>query len=185
MVPQYATASGAAGGSPLQPAPMMGRGIGMRRRRVCGANGGGVIVEVAVIAPLMVLLLFGMVELGLQLRTATQLNSLAREAARAASAGESYAACWSRVQEAGVEVDLDELSMAIDYAEHIYGAQWSSCWAALPSRGSNTDAPLRSLIRVRLTYNHRLFLPSLFSYMADDQAAGTKQMNIITTMVRS
>lgn len=159
----------------------------MTRARLRGSPGrrGGVIVELAVLSPLLVLVLFALVELGLELRAATQLNSMAREAVRAAAAGDSTAACWARIQDAGAPLDMSELSMEITQAEYLGEGQWSQTWTTMEDVGSINDAPLRAMLRVRLTYNHKLFMPSLFSYMVDDSAKGTRQLNITTTMVRS
>jgi len=157
-------------------------GAGLRGRRV---RRGGVIVELAVLSPLMVLILFALVELGLELRAATQLNSMAREAVRAAAAGDSTAACWARIQDSGAGLDMSELSMEIEQAEYLGNGQWSQTWTTMEDAGSINAAPLRAMLRVRLVYNHKLFMPRLFSQMVDDAANGTMELNMTTTMVRS
>ncbi len=84
-----------------------------RRRR--GQPAGTVSVEMAMVAPILITLLFGIIELGLIFRDTMTLNQAAREGVRVAAVGAPTSTILARLQGAAPNLSPDALE----------------CWATL------------------------------------------------------
>jgi Flp pilus assembly protein TadG len=152
------------------------------KRRSCS---GSVLVEFAVAGPVMCLLLFSISEFGLMFRTLVQLNGVAREAGRAASAGESETRIRERVQASMTgNLDYSKLAIALTHRAYQGNGVWDSAWTTLTSTGNYNDAPPNAQIKVTFRYNYRLLVPGLFSQLVDNPAQGTKALTIAYTVPR-
>ena len=150
-----------------------------------GPTGGSLSVEMAVLAPLLVILLFGTVEMGMILKDVMVLNSAAREAARAASIGATNADTVSRASAAATTINTANLTVQLDFRTFASGV-WSA-WTPLTtaSGASQNSAPTGSQIRVVLNYPHPLIVGRLFtSLLATNQTANTMSLRATMTMMR-
>lgn len=118
-------------------------------------------VEMAIVVPLLITLLFGTVDMGLLLKDSLVLNTASREATRVAVLGKSSSeigaralAAASTLRTADIEVDAAFLA--------------GGTWVPLGDTGEGTnDAPTGSLVRVTLRYPHHfIFRP--FGEMCGD-----------------
>ena len=120
---------------------------------------GAALVEFALISSLLVLLLFGIIEVGLILGDQAQVGAAAREAARAASLGMPVMSCQTSGINAGSSLHLTAGSIVLEKS-------WDggSTWAALGDAGANTnDAVAPNLVRATVTYSHPLVTTLIFS----------------------
>lgn len=154
--------------------PARATAVGKRR-------GGGVMVEFALVAPILAFLLFGAVELGLQHRASVQLDALAREAARLASSGETPTVVSAQVQELAAESGLSGVALTLQYS-YWYMGGWTS-WYTLGASGDENTAPSRAVIRARVDYNYSYFMPGLMSYITG-QSSQTHLIRRSVTMMR-
>ena len=144
---------------------------------------GALSVEMAVIAPILMIFLFGTVELGLIMRDVMVLNSAAREAARTASLGLANTAIVDRAKAAATGLPPANVTVTLDYRTYS-GGTWSG-WTTLTSTGGNNNAPSGAQIRVRVTYPHPLVVGRLFtSLLATNTTNNTMTVGATMTMMR-
>jgi Flp pilus assembly protein TadG len=79
---------------------------GRRRRDRCGRDRGAAAIEFALLLPLLLLIIFGIIDFGRALNTQITITQAAREGARLASFGTSSAAVVSRTQTAATGLSL-------------------------------------------------------------------------------
>ena len=84
-------------------------GVDMRNR---DGERGAVAVEFAYLAPILIMLLFGIVQFGLAMWRVSVVESAAREGARIAALGASEAEVTSRVQAAATGFEASELTVS-------------------------------------------------------------------------
>lgn len=118
---------------------------------------GSVVVEMAILAPLLIFLLFGIVEMGLVLKNQLVLNSACREAARVAGIGSPTAQIIARARVAATTLPADQITGVPEYRSYAPDTGWSE-WQPLGDTGdlSANAAPTNSQIKVTLTYPHSL-----------------------------
>ena len=144
---------------------------------------GALSVEMAVLAPLLVVFLFGTVELGMIMRDVMVLNSAAREASRIASLGHSNSAIVDRAKAAATGLVAANVTVTLDYRTYSSGA-WSG-WTTLTSTGASNNAPSGSQVRVRVSYPHPLIVGRVFtSLLATDANNNTMTVGATMTMMR-
>jgi Flp pilus assembly protein TadG len=153
-------------------------GAGSRRQRR-----GALSVEMAILAPILLIFLFGTVELGMIMRDVMVLNSAAREAARAASLGWGNTAIVDRARAAATGLVAAHVTVTLDYRTYTSGV-WSG-WATLASSGGSNTAPSGAQIRVRVSYPHPLIVGRLFtSLLATNTTNNTMTVGATMTMMR-
>ena len=158
--------------------------IGSRKKNRTASRRGIASVELAVVAPVLTTLMFGIVELGLMFHSFQQLRSVAREGARQAAVGATPAEIQDRMLAVAGILDPNELSATLEHRGYWGDGTWGQ-WTALGSDGYNNTAPAGSHVRVSVTYNHHLVLPGLFGRFADDDAGeGIKVFQTQVTMRR-
>ena len=125
-------------------------------------------VELALVLPVLLLLLFGILEFGLLFKDALLLQQACREAARAAAVGATPSQIEDTVTAAAPTLNSDNMEVTSEYRTW-EGSGWSK-WMDLgtASDGSSNDAPAGSQIRVSVTYLHPLITGGLFSWMATE-----------------
>jgi len=142
----------------------------MRRR-------GAVSVEMALVAPVLIVLLFGIVEFGLVIKDYLGINQAAREAARTAVVGGTLLAMDARLDGSAPTIDTSQISRTYEYRTFSEsGGIWSG-WMPLANVGSGSDtqnnAPEGAQVRVSVSYPHPLLTGPLFARLADDPDTGT------------
>jgi len=152
------------------------------RGRRLRASRGTVSVEMAMVVPVLILMLFGIIEFGMMFSTVLQLNNLTREGARIASVGARPAEVVIRMLGAATHLDAQDMTILMEYRTFA-GGYWSS-WSYLGDDGYNNTAPPGSQLRVRTTYNYHLLMGRLFSRFADDVANNTKTLTSTMVMRR-
>ena len=137
-------------------------------------------MEMAIVAPILILLLFGTMEMGLLFRDSLVLNSACREAARVAALGGRTADVTARAQAAATTLVASNVTDTQQYRTYSAGT-WGS-WTNLANTGDGTanNAPSGAQIRITLTYPHELCTGSLFASLANP---GTSTVTVRGNMV--
>lgn len=111
------------------------------------------IVELAITLSVLLLVLFGIIEFGLLMRTYITVLHAAREGARAAALGATTSNIVNRVQNSapGLSLSMVELKYSTDATP-----TWGTA-TTLGNNGAGTEnnAPVGSLVRVHVTYNYK------------------------------
>lgn len=152
-------------------------------RRAGTARRGGAAVEMALVVPVLVLLMFGVVELGLMMQSLTQVRTVAREGAREASVGSLPDDVLNRMEATASTLNPDAIEYSLQYRTYSAGGSWGA-WTTLGSDGDRNDAPPGAHVRAAVTYAHPLALPGLFGLFADDPEAGTRTLEAEVVMRR-
>jgi len=151
-----------------------------------GRAQGVVSVELALTAPVLMLLLFGILELGALVSDFVVLNAAARAGARSAAVGWPTAVIETRI--ASVASSLNEEAISVTLQRRtLSGGSWSS-WTTLgdtnDGSGLVNDAPQGAEIRVQLSYRHELLAPAIFSLLADGPGVTYKTLHASAYMQR-
>lgn len=120
------------------------------------------VVEMAIIAPLLILLLFGIIEMGLLLRSSLVLGSACREATRVAGLGRSVTAITSMAHSTASTLNTATITVQMDYLDPATGQ-----WLPLTDTGEGGNcAPVGSQVRVALSYPHVLVCGPITAVLA-------------------
>jgi Flp pilus assembly protein TadG len=117
------------------------------------------------VAPLLLAMLFAIIEFGLTFRDVQVVCQAAREGVRAAAMGDPVATIASRVRAAASAVDSAQLTVTCTYRTTT-GGVWSE-WRSLGDSGTANDAPTGAQVKVAVQYPHRLISGVLTSQIAD------------------
>lgn len=132
-------------------------------------------VELALVLPVFIMLLFGTLEIGLMARSSMALSQVGREAARAASVGAAPTRLHSLIGEVSTGLNSDRLTIALECRslDEQTGA-WGN-WTTLSGDGAQNSALSGDQVRIVLTYRHLLATGSL---LAD--VLGASEDNVVT-----
>jgi len=119
---------------------------------------GAALVEFALVAGLLCLLLFGIIEMGLIFQDQALLGGTAREAARSAAVGRTVADTQLRAVSAGAGLAILPASVALEKSD-----DGGLTWAALGDAGAVNNAAAGTLVRATVTYAHPLVTGYVFS----------------------
>lgn len=137
-----------------------------------------VVVEMAIVAPLLVLVLFGIIEMGLVLRDNLVLGSACREASRLASLGKTTMVIIARANNSAVSLDTTKLVVTMKYFDSSTGA-----WVNLTNTSENRNcAPTGAQIRVTLTYPHTYVSP--LAPMLTNGHGNVRNLNVAMVVIR-
>ncbi len=139
---------------------------------------GSVSVETALLTPLLITLLFGIIEFGFVFKDLLMIHQAAREGARVAAVGATTAEIATRITDSIPTLNPDGLATELQY--RTYDGGWSE-WATLGDYGAENDAPANSQVRVALTYVHPLACGPFFGRFVGDP--GATSVNLTTGMV--
>jgi len=148
------------------------------------SRSGATTVELALVAPLLIFLLFGIIEFGLMVKDVVGLNQAAREGARVAAVGATPTTLNNRVVSAAPTIQ--GANIVTLYERRSYNEDtgtWSE-WTALGTVDGENDAAQGDQIKVTLTYPHPLVTGRLFSGLADDPEQGTITLRAAIIMLR-
>jgi len=144
---------------------------------------GGVSVEAALLTPLLITLLFGIIEFGFVFKDLLVVHQAAREGARIAAVGATTAEIANRIDNSAPTLTIDDLTIALEYRTYS-GGSWSA-WGTLGDASEyENDAPANAQIRVSLTYLHPLACGSFFSRFVGEPGDTTVNLNTAMIMCR-
>lgn len=133
-----------------------------------GPRWGTATVELALVLPVVLLMLFGIVEMGLLFKDHLMNQQAVREGARAAALGAVPAQVVSAVSSVASTLDPSRFTVWCEYRVWS-GTGWSG-WMTLGTSNDGTanNAPPGAQIKISSTYRHRLITGALFRWLADD-----------------
>jgi Flp pilus assembly protein TadG len=148
--------------------------------RGASRRAGSVTVEMAIIAPILVLLLFGTVEMGLLFKDSLTLDQACREAVRVAAVGDTTSDITTRAEAAAPTLNSAKITVTQQYRTYSSGT-----WSAWTTLGNNTgdtanNAPSGSQIEISLSYPHTMITGGFFSSIV---TPGTNTCTIKSSMV--
>ncbi len=139
-----------------------------------GRRAGTATVEFALVVPLLLLLLLGIVEFGLLFQDFIIAKNAAREGARCGALGASTAEIEAKVMEVATALNEADITITQECGTYSEGS-WT--WRALGDQaggeGTVNDALTGSHVRVSLSYPHPLLVASLISGLEDEPGSGT------------
>lgn len=141
-------------------------------------------VELAIVAPILALLMFSIVEFSLMCGCLVQVNNIARSAARAAAAGEPLDQIDARIRDSLSGLAYEDLSITLTSSEYQGDATWSDSWEPLQTAGSLNSAMLNDRVQCVARYSYHLAIPGIFRGLADNPQSGTKTLTARAVMVR-
>jgi Flp pilus assembly protein TadG len=151
------------------------RGVGVRRR-------GAATVEFALVLPLLLGLLFGIIEFGLLFKDQLSIQQAAREGVRTAAVGRLRSEVNNRIVTAATTLTPANLTYDAMYRTYNSGV-WSG-WTTLGDRTDDSgqnDAPQGAQVRVRTHYVHRFATGALFARLIG--RPGTSSITLHAEMV--
>jgi Flp pilus assembly protein TadG len=127
--------------------------------RADGAQRGQALVEFALAIPLLLVIVFGIFDLGRAVYASSTLNNAAREAARLAIVDQTLADVQARGASAAVSLAVDTSAIDVDFRSASASETPGSC--TLPSGGSavGTDAIVACLAVVTISYEYTAATP--------------------------
>jgi hypothetical protein len=153
-------------------------------KRLCRTRG-TTMVEMALVLPLLLLLLFGILEFGWLIKEYLGLNQAAREGVRAAAVGAMTGNIQARVQAQAGTLDTTQLVWCSGWSDSepgVYGRVMrydnrTGTFLAPEQLGDDTDSSCNTAkpgdqIGIMVTYEHRLVTGSLLAWLADSTKPG-------------
>lgn len=139
-------------------------------------------VEFALVLPLLLGLLFGIIEFGLLFKDQLSLQQAAREGARTAGVGKLRAEVNNRIITTATTLITDNLTYSVQYRTYDTGV-WST-WTTLGDRydgSGQNDAPQGAQVRVKTQYVHPFATGPLFARLIG--RPGATNMTLYSEMV--
>lgn len=127
-------------------------------------------VEMAIVAPLLIFLLFGIIEFGLIVKDLVGVNQAAREGARCAAVGAVPDTLTTRIKAAAPTINGADLELAYHYRKFDANTNSWGEWTTLGVDGSYNNAKPGDQIRITVKYPHQLVTGGLLAGLADDGA---------------
>lgn len=133
-------------------------------------------MEMAIAAPILILMLFATIEMGLIIRANTRMHTLAQLAGRMAARGLTTTAIENSMS--GTNIRLDSQQLTTTYEKKPYNETSGSygSWTTLGNGSSENNAESGDRIRVTVTYNHGLVSGGLIPGLVDDQQNNTMEL---------
>ncbi len=136
------------------------------------------------VAPLLIFLLFGIIEFGLMVKDLVGVNQAAREGARSAAVGATPTTLTTRIAGAAPTINAGNLNATYHYRSFNEGTGAWGSWLSLGIDGSENNAQAGDQIRITIQYPHQLVTGGLFAGLADDPENGTITLNTAIVMQR-
>lgn len=149
------------------------RGSGSLR---VGRARGSMTVEMALVSPFLIFLLFGIVDMGLLFRDTLMLGSACREAVRMACVGCPTTDIQCRAMDAAESLNKSCLRVQMSYRQPP-----ADSWITLADGPDGTNcAPSGSQVRVAMSYPHTLIFGPIASMFGDN---GSRIKTLRSSMV--
>ena len=140
-------------------------------------------VELAMVAPLLLALMFGIVEFGLLFKDVVLLNSCARSGARTAAVGATTTTIQATALNSATAMAAENVVITQEYGLHDEQTQtWD--WTALADCEGENDAPLGAQVRITVSYPHTLIVGGMLPGLADEQGGATVTLAATSIMRR-
>ncbi len=141
-------------------------------------------VELALVIPLLIFLLFSIIELGFLVKNRTELGQAAREGARLAAVGGTMARVDAGVHAALQSIRTETLDHSCDSRIWDESAENWADWEPMATEGDGNNAPRGAQIRVRLEYQHQLLVPGLMGPVLSANEHGEVRLSASSVMMR-
>jgi len=155
-----------------------------KRKKGCNKHQGAVTVELALVLPLLLLLLFSIIEFAFIVLDHFILQNAVREAVREAALGKSTAEIQALLENSlGEAISLDNVSVTMEKRSKSEGSwgSWNTLGDIVGDQSTLNDALLGDQICISLTYNHPLLTSYLFDTIAED---GTLTLHAASVSLR-
>jgi len=150
-----------------------------------GRRAGTATVELALVAPLLLLLLMGIIEFGLLFQDYMLLKNAAREGARTGATGSSTTAITNRVENAAAQLSTEDLTITQQYGVYDAGSwTWYTLGDISGDGGITNDAPTGAFIKVEVSYPHPLVATGLLPELEDEPGSGAINLTATATFRR-
>jgi len=136
-------------------------------------------VELALVIPLLLLLLMGIIEFGLLFEDYMILKNAAREGARTAATGASTTAIADRAGNAAAEPITQQYGV---YDEGSW--TWYTLGDISGDEGIVNDAPTGAFIKIEVSYPHHLVATGIVPGLEDEPGSGSINLTGTTTFRR-
>lgn len=153
-------------------------------RRSSGDERGAVVVEFALIFPILMLMVFGIVDFGYMIERGNVVNNVTRDAARVASLGGTYAQVQSTVTTGLADYGITAPGPKVNISITCTNPSGASCTGTAASFDANVTSG--SSIKVQVTYTHSWITPvgAVCDLIADDCVGTTIALTRTAEMVR-
>jgi len=136
------------------------------------------------VAPLLIFLLFGIIEFGLMVKDLVGVNQAAREGARSAAVGATPSTLTTRIGGAAPTINTSDLNITYDFRAFTESTGSWGNWQSLGTDGSENNAQSGDQIRITIQCPHQLVTGGLFAGLADDPENGTITLNTAIVIQR-
>src|SRR5262245_61667217 len=144
------------------------------RRQWGRSRRGAVLVEFVFVISLLIILIFGIIEVSLVMKDQAIVAQAAREAARSASVGSQPSVATQRAIQTATGITLQTTNIVLERSNN-NGASWTTLTATGSPAVNN--AVVGDLVRATVTYSHRLVTSFIYS-------GGTRQLRSTVVMRR-
>jgi len=151
---------------------------GRTRRR------GAATVELALVAPLIVFLLFSIIEIGFMVKNRADLGHAAREAARLAAVGATPTRMTEAVNTNLTTIHDENVTPEYQFRSWDEDTQSWGAWTTLGVLDGGNNAAPGDQIRVRLGHDHALILPGIMGPVLNADASGRVNLVASSVMMR-
>lgn len=136
------------------------------------------------VAPLLIFLLFGIIEFGLMVKDLVGVNQAAREGARSAAVGATPETLAIRIAGAAPTINAENLAITAEFRGFNESTGTWREWETLGVNQGENNARPGDQIRISIAYPHPLVTGALFAGLADDPENGTITLNTAIVMQR-
>jgi len=143
-----------------------------------------VTVELALVVPLLVFLLFAILEFGFLMKNRAELGQAAREGARQAAVGATPTRVDAEIASATQTIESEHLTRLYRFRSWDEGSGTWGSWQTLGVNDGENNASQGDQVQIRLTYQHRLLLPGLMGSVMNAGDDGRVAVVAATVMMR-
>lgn len=154
-------------------------------RRPRRSDRGAVIVEFALVAPLLLMIVFGIVDFGWMIERSNVINNVTRDAARVASLDGSYAQIQTTLTDELDDIGITYPGTGVTVAITCTNASGSNCTGSSASYTAN--AASGSAVKIQVSYTHHWITPvgALCSMIGGSTCTGsTIELTRTSEMIR-
>lgn len=134
--------------------------------------------------PILLFLLFGIIEFGFLLKNRAELEQAAREGARAAAVGATLSRINAEIDANTTSINDLLITRTFRYRSWDENTNSWSDWAPLSDDGSENNASQGDQIEIRLSYSHHLLIPGLMGRVMGADENGNVTLEAATVMMR-